>query len=220
MPTQMSGRDYKGGVGAEARGNPPPLLLHHDVHKLARHNNRLHDGLASHELFHAVVVHGELFQCGLVHVLRDRCLGADLAVHLEHDFHGVFHGLGVVGFRPGDVRERFVVAEDAPHFFGDARGKRVQQFHERFTRFAVALVHLHHFVVEDHQLANRGVEAHVFDVARDLDDGLVHHLLDCFRSGFVNVNRSGIVVAHHGAPGAAEAVSHIASCVKLRRWRE
>ena len=71
--------------------------------------------------------------------------------------------------------------EDAPHFFGDVRGKRVQQLHERFARFAVALVHLHHFVVEDHQLANRGVEAHVLDVARDLDDGLVHHLFDSFR---------------------------------------
>ena len=69
------------------------------------------------------------------------------------------------------------VSEDAPHFFGDVRGKRVQQLDEGFARFAVALVHLHHFVVEDHQLANRGVEAHVLDVACHLDDGLVHHLI-------------------------------------------
>ena len=149
-------------------------LFHHDVHKLARHDNGLHDGFARHKFFYSVIIKGKFFECGLVHVLRDRCLRADLAVHLEHDFHGVFYGLGVVGFRPGDVRERFVVSEDAPHFFGDMRGERVQQLHEGFARFAVALVHLHHFVVEDHQLANRGIEAHVLNVARDLDDALVH----------------------------------------------
>ena len=56
----------------------------------------------------------------------------------------------------------------------------MQELHEGFAGFAVALAHLHHFVVEDHQLANRGVEAHVLDVARDLDDGLVSatHFLD------------------------------------------
>ena len=156
--------------------------LDDDIDQFARHNNRLDNLHALGKLLHAVVFHGELFEGSLVHVLGDGGLRADLAVHLEHDFHGVFYGLGVVGFRPGDVRERFVVSEDAPHFFGDVRGKRVQQLDERFARFAVALVHLHHFVVEDHQLANCGVEAHVLDVARDLDDGLVHHLLDCFRN--------------------------------------
>ena len=192
-------------------------LFHHDVHELARDNDGLHNGLAVHELFHPVIFHGELFEGGLVHVLGDASLRTDLAVHLEHDFHGVFHGLGVVGFRPSDVRERFVVTEDAPHFFGDMRGKRVQQLHEGFARFAVALVHLHHFVVENHQLADGGVEAHVFDVVRDLDDRLVHHLFDCFRSGFVNVNRSGIVVAHHGAPGAAEEAVHAFDALGLPR---
>ena len=59
--------------------------------------------------------------------------------------------------------------------------------------FTKTLVHLHHFVVEDHQLANRGVEAHVLDVARDLDDGLVHHLLDSLGCGFINVNRSFVI---------------------------
>ena len=103
------------------------------------------------------------------------------------------------------------------NFFGDVRGKRVQQLHEGFARFAVALVHLHHFVVEDHQLANRGVEAHVFDIACHLDNGLVHHLFDCFRSGFVNVNRSGIVVAHHGTPGAAEEAVHAFDALGLPR---
>ena len=83
--------------------------------------------------------------------------------------------------------------EDAPHFFGDMRDKWVQEFLQRFTRFTATLVHLHHFVVEDHQLANRGVEAHVLDVARDLDDGLVHHLLDCLGCGFINVNRSFVI---------------------------
>ena len=192
-------------------------LLDHDVHELARNHNGLHDGLAVHELFNAVVVHGELFKGGLVHVLGDTCLCADLAVHLEHDLDGIFHSLGVVGFGPGDVRERFVVTEDAPHFFGDVRGKRVQQLDERFARFAVALVHLHHFVVEDHQLANRGVEAHVLDVARDLDNGLVHHLLDGFRSGFVNEHRSFIAVAHDRAPGAAEEAVHAFDALGLPR---
>ena len=74
-----------------------------------------------------------------------------------------------------------------------------------------------HFVVEDHQLANRGVEAHVLDVARDLDDGLVHHLLNGFRSSFVNVDRSGIVVAHHRAPGAAEEAVHAFDALGLPR---
>ncbi len=215
----MSGRDYKSGIGAGARGRPSPPnnLFHHDVHELAGDDDGLHDGLAVHKLFNAVVVHGELFEGGLVHVLGDGGLRADLAVHLEHDFHGVLDSLGVVGFGPGDVRERFVVTEDAPHFFGDVRGKRVQQLDERFARFAVALVHLHHFVVEDHQLADRGVEAHVLDVARDLDDGLVHHLLDGFRSGFVNVTRSGIVVTHHGAPSAAEEAVHTFDALGLPR---
>ena len=119
-----------------------PLVasLNDDIHELAGDDDGLHDGLAVHKLLHAVVVHGELFEGGLVHVLGDTCLRTDLAVHLEHDFHGVFDGLGVVGFRPGDVRERFVVTEDAPHFFGDVRGKRVQQLHEGFARFAVALL--------------------------------------------------------------------------------
>ena len=83
--------------------------------------------------------------------------------------------------------------EDAPHFFGDMRDKRVQEFLQRFTRFTTTLVHLHHFVVEDHQLADGGVEAHVLDIARDLDDGLVHHLLDCLGCGFINVNRSFVI---------------------------
>ena len=178
------------------------LLFHHDVHELARNNDGLHDGLAVHELFHSFVVKCELFEGGLVHVLGDRCLGADLAVHLEHNFDGVFHSLGVVGFRPGNVRERFVVTEDAPHFFGDMRGKRVQELDERFARFAVALVHLHHFVVEDHQLANGRVEAHVLDVVRDLDDGLVHHLLARFRSGLVNEHRGFVRIAPDRVEGS------------------
>ena len=79
------------------------------------------------------------------------------------------------------------MSEDAPHFFGDVRGKRVQQLHEGFAGFAVALVHLHHFVVEDHQLANRGVEAHVFDVARDL---FAHNLLIFIKNNLQNNIRS------------------------------
>lgn len=119
---------------------------------------------------------------------------------LDHDVHelaGDHNGLH-------DGREGFVVSEDAPHFFGYVRGKRVQQLDERFAGFAIALVHLHHFVVEDHQLANRGVKAHVLDVARHLDDGQVHHLLDCFGGGLVNVNRSGIVVTDNGTPVAGK----------------
>jgi len=196
---------------------PKVASLHHNIHEFAGDDDGLHDGLAVHELFHAVVVHGELFEGGLVHVLRDTCLRADLAVHLEHDFHGVFYGLGVVGFGPGDVREGFVVAKDAPHFFGDVRGKRVQQLDERFARFAVALVHLHHFVVEDHQLADRGVEAHVLDIARDLDDGLVHHLLDSFRSGFIHKDRGFIAVTDNRAPGAAEEAVHAFDALGLPR---
>jgi hypothetical protein len=90
-------------------------------------------------------------------------------------------------------------------------------FLQRFAGFAVALVHLHHFVVEDHQLANRGVEAHVLDVTRDLDNGLVHHLFDGFRSGFVNVNRSCIVVANNGTPGATEEAVHAFDTLGLPR---
>ena len=41
-------------------------------------------------------------------------------------------------------------------------------------------------------------------VARHLDDGLVHHLLDCFGGGLVNVNRSGIVVTDNGTPVAGK----------------
>ena len=137
-------------------------LLHHDVHELTRHNNRLYDLHSLHKLLHSVIFHGELFEGGL----------------------GIKH------------------TEDAPHFFGDMRGKRVQQLHEGFARFAVALVHLHHFVVEDHQLANRGVDAHVFDVARDLDDGLEHHLFNRFRSGLVNEHRGFVRIAPDRVEGS------------------
>ena len=148
-------------------------LLHHDVHELARNHDGLHDGLAVHELLDAVIFHGELLKFGLVHVLGDRCLGADLAVHLENDFHGGFFGFGSVGFGPGDVREGFVVTEDAPHFFGDVRSERLQKKGKYFAGFAVAIGGFEKFVVET-QLFNR---------IGYLDDALVHDLFDCFRSG-------------------------------------
>ena len=48
---------------------------------------------------------------------------------------------------------------------GAARGPIAEpkEFLQGFARFAVTLVHLHHFVVEDHQLADSGIEAHAFD---------------------------------------------------------
>ena len=204
----------------DARQPAQGPLFHHDVHKLARHDNGLHDGFASHELLHSFVFKSELFEGGLVHVFGDLRFGADFSVYLENDFHGGFFGFGSVGFGPGRIGHRFFVSEHLPHFFGEVRCERLQEKGKYFAGFAVAIGGFEKFVVENHELAYRGVEAHVLDVARDLDDGLVHHLFDGFRSGFIHKDRGFIAVAHHGTPGAAEAVSHIASCVKLRRWRE
>ncbi len=82
-----------------------------------------------------------------------------------------------------------------------------KNFLQCFAGFAVALVHLHEFVVENHELAYGRVEAHVLDVRSHLDDALVHHLDDCIRGGFVDEHGGCIFFAHHGTPGAVEAVS-------------
>ena len=109
-------------------------LLHHNIHQLTRNGDDLDDLLAVGELLDAFIVERDLFQGGLVEVLVDVHLGAEFAVHLEHDFDGAFDGLGFVALGPCDVREAFVVAHEAPHFFGDVRGERVEEFREKFAR--------------------------------------------------------------------------------------
>ena len=70
---------------------------------------------------------------------HDDGLHDGLTVHLEHDFHGVFHGLGTKH------------TEDAPHFFGDVRGRRRGRLR-------------HHLVVESAAVPDFRGDFCVFDV--------------------------------------------------------
>ncbi len=99
------------------------------------------------------------------------------------------------------------MSELLPHFFGEVRRERLQELRKDFRGFAITLVAFRQLVVENHELANRRVEAQFFNRFRHLENALVHGLGEAFGERPILVC-DRVFFADDGSVGAREEAIH------------
>ena len=118
----------------------------------------------------------------------------------------------LVADRIGGRADRFGVSERGPQLLGDVRGEGGEQHGQRFEHFALRT--LAQLVEADHKGRHGGVEREVFDVLRDLLDGLVEGAQLLLGRLFVRDAQLPVAVEEQ-APEAAQEFVHAVDAVRV-----